>query len=153
MLARRRAMRLLRLSSQPGRPVFNRTTFTRRPELNDTSSTTSAEKSTTRYSSDDTPMWTVEGPGRPPQSKLSAAGMQLEREIQAGRINPLAHLRRGLDQGDVDFDTIRVCLRAYRSSRLIHLCRTERVEMIRADRIGGLVLAWLCKSLLTAAPG
>lgn len=79
------------------------------------------------------------------QSPLSPGAIDLERKIERAQLNPVEHLRRGLDQGEVDFETVQICLSTYRSLRLIDPPRQARVQAIERDQIGALVLSWLWK--------
>lgn len=81
----------------------------------------------------------------PNQSQLSPAALQLERDIERGHVDPVEHLRNQLKQGVLDFELVRVCLNTYRSLRLIDRTRTERIELIKTDQIGALILNWLWK--------
>ena len=54
-------------------------------------------------------------------------------------------LRKGFENGDLDLETVWICLERYREFRLNRLSEPARIDQIKADRVGGLTLDWLWK--------
>lgn len=78
-------------------------------------------------------------------NRFSPATSKLGDDIRSGRVDPVVHLRRQLDQGDTDFETMNTCLWGYRMFRLAGMDREQRANLLAGDQLGSLSLVWLWK--------
>ena len=77
--------------------------------------------------------------------RFSPAAFKLGDDIRSGLVDPAVHLRRQLDQGDTDVETVNICLWGYRTFRLAGMDPEQRANSLAADQLGSLSLAWLWK--------
>ena len=70
--------------------------------------------------------------------------MQLQRDINAYRLDAPVTLRSGLDASDsISLEIVWVCFEAYKTVSFSKTNRRAQVEQVKANGVGGLTLVWL----------